>query len=1238
LARQVKEIKERLNRVPGKGIGYGILKYLTREVYKRDIKFKQKPRISFNYLGQFDADVNRMSFSIAEEPVGKCQSEKGERVYELDVTGMIIRKQLRMTVVYNREQYKTETMEIFLDNYKGELRRLIDYCAAREKFEPTPCDLTYRELSIPEVDRLNRKYSLTDIYPLTPLQEGMLFHNLYNKQSSAYFEQFSYRLSGRLDISLVEKSINRLFERYEILRTAFVYEGLPRPLQIVLRERKVDFYYEDVSGIAPVEERERYIREYKEKDRRRSFNLSNGVLMRAAVLKTDMEEYEFIWSFHHILMDGWCIGILNNEFLQVYNCCLHNREWRPTGVKPYRIYIQWLEEQDKKAPAEFWKNYLADYEESAGLPKSKTGPAAPAEGYKLDHVVFTLEKEKIHDLKRIAGSRRATLNILLQSAWGILLAKYNGKRDVVFASVVSGRPYEIEGVESMVGLFINTIPVRIRFHPGATFDHLLRRTSEEAVQCKPHHYYPLAKIQAQTRLKQHLLDHLFVFENYPIAEQIDGVIVDDKEPRGVKADLSRIDTFEQTDYDFGVVVSGGKQLTVSLDFNANVYEKPMLQRVARHLNLLLEEIIARPDRVIDQAAIISEEEKHQILYEFNDTRSDYPADKTIHELFEEQVERTPDRVAIIHLSIQITYNELNKHSNRLASYLREKGVQSDIIVGIKIERSIEMIVGILGILKAGGAFLPLNPGYPQKRIDYMLKDSAAKVLVTTSTLTVEVEKLRSWEVKRISLEEIFKISPGFSQPLNLSTSQLPGSSNLAYVIYTSGTTGLPKGAMINHASLMNQCTWHIRYYDVTGNDRSTQYAGIGFDAMIFEIFPYLVGGAALYIISDDIKLDIPALKKYYNKNHITITFLSTQFCQQFMEEETETPSLRAIITGGEKLNRFIKRNYRLYNNYGPTENTVVAAVYSVEKPQDNIPIGKPIQNNRIYILDKNSLQPQPIGVPEELCIAGDSLARGYLNRPELTAEKFLQLTLNTKHLTLYKTGDLARWLPDGNIEFLGRMDSQVKIRGFRIELGEIESRLQEIPAVKEACVIDREKKSGEKYLWAYLVPEKPLEPLNPTEVRNILGKHLPDYMVPARFIPVERIPLTPNGKIDKQALLAREFTPTTDYVAPKNKTEKIIAGIWKEVLELEKVGANDNFFEAGGTSLDVIQVTTRMKKALNRDIPVVHLFQYPTVSALAGYFDREETGSGFAGDDRGKAVARGKEKRKKRSQKKRGKK
>jgi tyrocidine synthetase-3 len=1079
---------------------------------------------------------------------------------------------------------------------------------------------------------------MEDLYTLTPMQEGMLFHALYDATSYSYFEQTSYRLQGKLDIGLVEKSLNELLKRHDILRTAFVYKDIQRPVQVVLKDKVIDLYYQDISHMGEMEVKENIIKEFKEKDKNRSFDLSKDVLMRVSILQVDKSDYQFTWSFHHILMDGWCIGILNNEFFEIYTSYIENRPYRLPVVKPYRTYIQWLEKQDKEISARYWQNYLHSFEEPTVVPKTSIiNKRENDAGYRNETVSLVLNREKITKLNKLAARNHVTLNTVTQTIWGIILGKYNRKEDVVFGTVVSGRPFELEGVESMLGLFINTIPVRIRFEEQVKFNRLLGKIQEAAVASEPHHYHPLAEIQSRSPLKQNLIDHLFIFENYPIAEQIEGYGSERHKSEKLALKLVKVDVFEQTNYDFNVIISASNQGRIIFQYNGNVYERDFVERIGDHLRVTMDQVIENEGIEIKEIGLLSDEENHRILYEFNNTTTAYPQEKTISQLFAEQVEIVPDNVALIGQSAKrkeerqaqcamlhaITYKELNEQTHQLAHILQSKGVGPDTIAAVMVERSIEMIIGILAILKAGGAYLPIAPDYPEDRIRFMLADSASKILVTTKDLSKEIK----FEKEIIYLSEAINLA---STPSTLQLSPAPATC-LAYVIYTSGTTGGPKGVMIENKSV-NRLVKNSNYIDYMGLTREDRFLLTGeftFDISTFEIWGLLLNGLNIYISDKNMILNVERFQEVVVKNKISVIHFIPQLFLQISASCPEIfAKIRFLMVGGdvvrpESINRLRDKyqQLKILHMYGPTENTTFSTFFPIDKNyEERLPIGKPVSNSTVYITD-NYNRPQPIGVVGELCVGGDGIARGYLNRPQLTAQKFvlvdgswLTAERAVKEETadfpmsyqlstisyIYKTGDLARWLADGNIEFFGRIDLQVKIRGFRIEVGEIETQLVNHTDIKEAVVHSKTEKNGERYLIAYIISHRDI-PVS--ELREYLLKYLPDYMIPSYFIRLDTIPLTPTGKIDRKALPGPELKVDEGYIAPAGIIEKKLVEIWEKVLGIGKdiIGIDENFFQLGGHSLKATLLISGIYKTFHVNIPLKTIFSTPTIRGLSAY-------------------------------------
>jgi amino acid adenylation domain-containing protein/thioester reductase-like protein len=1101
---------------------------------------------------------------------------------------------------------------------------LAENTAGWEKGEPgDPANQTPEALQIPAetMKILQTRYpdQIQDVYPLTPMQEGMLFYSLYETVNiQPYFEQVSYRLHREMEVALIEKSANELIRRHDILRTAFVSEGVERPLQVVLKKRNVEFTYRDLRAAYPGnrEGKEAFIAEYKEKDKRRSFNLGSDVLIRLSVLQTEQAEYELIWSYHHALMDAWCMGILTADYLAIYN---RMREGKPHGlppVPPFRAYIQWLAGQDKARALGFWKNYLEGFEEMTAIPKKKNladKARLLQEEFAGARLSTVLEIETTRRLQEIAARARVTVSTIFHALWAILLGKYTGKQDVVFGSVVSGRPATLEGVENMVGCFINTIPVRVRFDGQTSFQQLIGQLQEDILRTGPYHYFSLAEIQAQTQLKQNFLDHFIEFQNYPMAQQIEEVgdrLSSDylTEP----LDISHFQVFEQGNYDFIFDILPRERIRLSFTYNANVYDTELLTRLGKHTLNVLEQITRDREIPIKGIRLLSETEERQILLEFN-KKGDFARDKTVIHLVEKQALHTPDRAAAVYRDTVLTYRELHERARAQAVILRDHGIGPDRTVGILMPRTPLMMACILGVWQAGGAYLPIDPGCPRERIDYMLKDSSAKILLTANEIT-------SFSTECIVTPEAFlNSSEGRPFTSHHSSFITHHSSNLAYIIYTSGSTGTPKGVMIEHTGMMNHIQVKINDLNLNPGGIIAQNATHTFDISVWQFFTALTLGGRTVIYPDILILEPRRFISQLANHGVTILEVVPSYLTMMLEVLTAGDSeiyklpLQFLLVTGEEIKPNLVKNWfekypgiKMVNAYGPTEASDDITHYMMDgTPRgERIPIGHPVQNMQVYILD-DFKQLTPIGIKGEICVTGVGVGRGYLNNPELTNEKFLEVQEPffkkvPGRRRLYLTGDVGRWLPGGAIEFFGRKDDQVKIRGYRVETGEIENRLNAYGPVQQAVVVEGKKREGDNYLCAYLVMKSHTH-LNHDELKKYLQGNLPAYMIPSYFIPIEAVPLTANGKIDKTRLPVPQMEPTGEYIAPRNKIEEILVNVWSKALNLEKesIGIDDNFFQLGGHSLIMVRVVSLLARDFN--IRIEQIFRHPTIAGLAAH-------------------------------------
>jgi amino acid adenylation domain-containing protein len=715
------------------------------------------------------------------------------------------------------------------------------------------------------------------------------------------------------------------------------------------------------------------------------------------------------------------------------------------------------------------------------------------------------------------------------------------------------------------------------------------------VELQQYSYTPLVEIQALSEFGGGipLFESIVGFENYPLDSSL-------REQRG-SLQFSQRKMFTQTNYPLTLVAVPREDLLLKINYHTSLFALDTIERMLGHLETILSAMLKNPGVYVGEIPLLTEEERQQLLVEWNSTESEYPTDKCIHQLFEEKAEQTPNAVAVVFKDQELTYQQLNQRANQLAHHLQSLGVGPEVLVGICVKRSLEMVVGLLGILKAGGAYVPLDPSVPPSRLNYMLADSGVEVLLVQQSLCESLPP---------NTARVFCLDSEWGAIEQLSRENLDvavWSDNLAYAIYTSGSTGVPKGVLVAHQGLLNLVFWHQATFAITSSDIATQLAGTAFDASAWELWPYLSAGARVHLLPEEIIVQPQVLQDWFISKQITITFVPTPLLESLLSLEWPSSStLRIVLTGGDKLHQYPSTAlpFRVINNYGPTENTVVTTSgLLVSSKETNLlpPIGRPIFNTQIYILDTH-LQAVPVGVPGEIYIGGDGLARGYLNRPELTAEKFIPNPFNKSKL--YKTGDLARYLSDGNIEFLGRIDNQVKVRGFRIELGEIEAVLNTHPQIQQAVVISTEDTPENNRLVAYLVIED--ESLSTHQLRKYLKQRLPEYMVPAAFVTLDTLPLTPNGKVDRRALpaLEGELIREHEYVAPRTPSEEILANLFATVLKLDNVGIHDNFFELGGHSLLALRLISKMSKAIGAVIPVNLLFLQPTVAELATVIDK----------------------------------
>ncbi|WP_353931426.1 non-ribosomal peptide synthase/polyketide synthase [Okeanomitos corallinicola TIOX110] len=1217
LENTIKSVKEQLREIPNKGIGYGVLRYLSEDKsIKKQITKTPKAEISFNYLGQFTQTLNTSSLlSSADESSGQDQSSVGQRSNLLDINAIIAEEHLQINWTYSNNIHEKTTVEKIAQEFITALQEIITHCLEPENVGYTPSDFPLIKLKQPELDGVLGKLgklnwqNIEDIYPLSPMQEGMLFESLYAPEGGVYFEQITCTFNGELNIKAFEKAWQKLVNRHSIFRTAFIWESLSQAVQVVYKQ--VDLGVE-IRDWRELSEQQTEIETFLEEERKQGFKLDKIPLMRLYLLQLSDESYQFVWCHHHILLDGWSLPLVFKDLFEFYQEIIDGVETVNKPSLNYRNYIEWLQQQKQDAAQEFWQEKLSGFDAPTPLVVEKSLSSQKTQSEYKEEVVY-LSVEKTNKATEFVRKHQLTMSNLVQGVWGLLLSRYSQENDVVFGSTVSGRPPSLPGVESMVGLFINTLPVRVQVSDDNNVLSLLKELQQQQVESEQFSYCSLVEIQGWSDVTRgtSLFDSLVVFENYPV----DADTLDDD--GGLQVENFR--GIEHTNYPLTVISGPGEQLWVKVSYDNSRFDEGTINRMLGHFLTLLSAIVENSQGEINQLPILTATEEKQLLIDWNQTETEYPKDKCIHQLFEEQVEKTPDAVAVVFENQQLTYSELNNKANQLAHYLISLGVKADVLVGICVERSVEMIVGILGILKAGGAYVPLDPEYPQERISYMIENSGVEILLTQQHLLTRLPQEKTIICVDADREKINQYSQ--ENPITETTVN-----NLIYTIYTSGSTGKPKGAAVYHRGFVNLVQWMINDYQFTEKDSTALISSLSFDLTQKNIFTPLLIGGKLNLSPNGFEpskiLEIISKQQATWVNCTPSTFSAILASGE--DSFSKTKSLKYVFLGGEPISIPSLLNWldsehcqaKIVNSYGPTECTDVCAAYTVETPHDfinkSIPIGKPIPNVQLYILNQE-LQPLPVGVIGELFIGGIGLGKGYIGDEERTNEKFILNPLDNGQTKLYRTGDLVRYLKDGNIEYIERIDNQVKIRGFRIELGEIEALLNTHPQVQQAVVIAREDIPGDKRLVAYIVPQSEQEP-NVSQLREFLKTQLPNYMIPAAVVILASLPLTANGKVNRRALPAPETSAGIEesFVAPRTPIEAKLAEIWSQVLKVELIGVNDNFFDLGGHSLLATQVISRSQAAFGIPLRLRSLFTSPTIAQLSQVIlEQLQTNSGF---------------------------
>ncbi|WP_198299704.1 non-ribosomal peptide synthetase [Tumebacillus avium] len=1047
------------------------------------------------------------------------------------------------------------------------------------------------------------------LFPLSYAQQRLWFLDQFMPGNPAYNISTAVRLHGTLHRDALLQALREIAARHETLVTSF-REVDGAPMQVIDPSVTLDLPSIDLSVYGADEQGAQVAARIAEQAQE-PFDLRSAPLLRLSLLKLSAAEHVLLLTMHHIISDGWSMNVLIHELSLLYNSAISGEAAvLPELAIQYADFGDWQREYlDSGVLTEqlgYWREKLSGKLPVLQLPTDRKRPLVQSHRGAME--TFLVPAELADQLRALSQREGVSLFMTLLAAYKTLLFRYTGQTDQLVGTPIAGRTRE--EIEPLIGFFVNTLVMRTELSGSTSFRELLQAVKDTAFEAYAHQDVPFEKLVEELAPERNL-SHTPLFQ---VMFNLQNASVEGLSLSGLTLEAIDADTGTAS-FDLTLGMTEGKAgITGRFEYSTDLFDRATITRMVTHFLTLLEAAAGSPDTELGALPLLTAEERTLVVETYNSKRIEVPVELCMHQLFERQAERTPDAVAVEYLDEKLTYAELNARANRLAHYLQEQGIGPEKLVGLCINRSLELVVGLLGIQKAGGAFLPLDPEYPPERLRYLLEDAGVKVLLTESQL---LPQLPEHSAHTVCFDTDAEQINAYSAQ-NCKSGVRPD--NLAYVIYTSGSTGAPKGAMLEHRNGVSHHFGVIDRYNVKASDRVVQFTSISFDVTVEEIFPTLAAGATVVLRPNKKLMASDEFLAWLTEQQITKFNPPTAYMHAFLQDLAEQkltlpPTLRLLIAGGERAMPSMVRAWRevstghnnLYNGYGPTETTVTATVYNEELPDDDIPIGRPVANTQSYVLD-DRLQPVPIGVPGELYIGGDNVGRGYLGRPELTAERYLPNPFRPGE-RIYKTGDIVRFRADGNLLFLGRSDGQVKIRGYRIELGEVENVLCEVPGVREGVVIDREDSPGQKYLAAYVTLSD--ADLTASDLRKGLAERLPDYMIPSVFVVLDALPMTPNGKVNRQALpMPDSGRPElgTAYIAPKTELEVALADIWQEVLGVSRVGVHDNFFELGGGSLLILQVHRKLKERLGLETSVVQLFQYPTVGALAKFL-------GDAGDE-----------------------
>ncbi|AVE04890.1 non-ribosomal peptide synthetase [Pseudomonas palleroniana] len=1206
----IKAIKEQLRGVPHKGLGYGVLRYLADDLCKQAMAALPSAEITFNYLGQFDQSFGADAlFHPLDESAGVAHDPDAPLPNLLSVDSQVYGGELVLRWTFSRERHDRQTIRELAEGYLAELQRLIAHCLKDDAGGLTPSDFPLAHLTQAQLDGLPvPANAIEDVYPLTPMQEGLLLHTLLEPGTGLYYMQDRYRINSALDPQRFAQAWQAVIARHEALRASFCWNVGEDMLQVIHKPGSTPIEYLDWSHDAE-EQQEPRLQALLKAEREAGFDLLNQAPFHLRLIRVGEARYWFMMSNHHILIDAWCRSLLMNDFFEIYMALGENRDAQLATPPRYRDYIAWLQRQNLNQARQWWQQNLQGFERTTPIPSDRPflrEHAGHSGGMVVGDCYTRLETRDGAQLRELAQAHQLTVNTFAQAAWALVLRRLSGERDVLFGVTVAGRPVAMPEMQRTVGLFINSIALRVKLPEDdqpCSVRQWLTDLLDSNMQLREYEYLPLVTIQEHSELPkgQPLFDSLFVFENAPVEVSV----LDHAQSLNATSDSGRT----HTNFPLTAVCYPGDDLGLHLSYDQRYFDETTVQGMLGEFKRLLLALVQGFHGDMAELPLIGEQEREFLVEGCNQSEQAYPLERGYIELFEEQVAAHPQRIVASCLAQRWTYAELNRRGNGLGHALIAAGVGLDQPVALLAERSLDLLGMIIGSFKAGAGYLPLDPGLPGQRLRSIIDLSRTPLLVCTEACReLAIELLEGTDCALLVWEDV----PGRGENPGVYS----GPDNLAYVIYTSGSTGLPKGVMVEQRGMLNNQLSKVPYLQLSEADVIAQTASQSFDISVWQFLTAPLFGARVDIVPNTLAHDPQGLLEHVQAQGITVLESVPSLIQGMLaQDRISLDGLRWMLPTGEAMppelaHQWLQRypEIALVNAYGPAECSDDVAFFRVDLASTRgtyLPIGTPTDNNRLYVLD-GALELVPQGAVGELCVAGTGVGRGYVGDPLRTAPVFVPNPFGAPGERLYRTGDLARRRSDGVLEYVGRIDHQVKIRGYRIELGEIEARLHEQPEVRDAAVGVQEGVNG-KHLVGYLVAAD--ESLNPSErldrIKQRLRAELPEYMVPLHWLWLDRLPLNANGKLDRKALPALDIGQlhSQDYLAPRNALETTLAGIWAEVLKVERVGVQDNFFELGGHSLLATQIASRVQKTLQRDVPLRAMFECSTVAELAEYID-----------------------------------